>query len=653
MRAAFYRSVLLRAVLCLGCCCGLFSAWAQSANEKALGPDSVWILDRSIHLTNLTIGDGAQILPSPGYSVTLTVDGVETGIRPGTYRGEIDLTLTRANVVKFSETLSHNFRQALYLDRTGVVASKSVVAAAGHYSLDNGVLSNASVSSIGEDFNGIYVADGSYTLRNAKLDFTGNGGNDFAGFGAGVMSTGKNTTLVVDGADVRTHGAVRTTLVAAGGSNLVVKNSRIQALTGTLPDDYVSNVTPGEMKDAPWMLGINGNVRATNLLGNYTTATYINSDISSEGWGVLSIDQSMDTKLTAINSKISITGTSGYGTYSIGNATNSFYGSEINVADYAAIVTGGHVVYAASSKETVFRLNSELKLGLAPAELVSLTPSETHVNSKRFGVMMWGDSSVDVSTVKIMDGTIFDTAEAVFLDKGLTASIDVDGSKGAQLHSGNGIIMQLMDTDNPGVVLEAKSGLMLNKGVFHEQAQPASKLPGFDLTAVHNSDVIATFTDISLQGDFYNAIGTSSTNAGVGYMGEPGHDVAVPSGQNLVLKFENSKIQGVISASTVKHHKNTISSEDYKLLGEVTNTPCSAVNNGVIVTLKHSTWTITGVSYLTSLTLSADSTIAATNHATVVMSVNGVPTPIKPGLYDGAIVLQPQKMRSHDPAGRA
>jgi len=624
----------------LSCCAA--SVQAQ-ATEKSVESGSVWTLDKSVHLNDLTIGSGAQILPPSGYSVTLTVNGVETGIQTGAYHGDIDLTLSQANVVKFSDTLIHNFRQALYLDRTGVVASESVLPAAGHYSLSDGVLSDAAITSIGENFNGIYVADGDYTLRNVRLDFTGNGGNDFAGFGAGIMSTGKNTRLIVDGAQVKTHGAVRTTVVAAGGSNLVVKNSHIQALSGTLPEDYVSNVTLGEMKDAPWMLGINGNVRATNLLGGGTTATYIQSDISSEGWGVLSIDQGQDTKLTAIDSKVTITGKSGYGTYSIGNATNSFYGSEINVADYAAIVTGGHVIYGASSKETVSRLNSDLKLGLTPDEIAALAVSETHVKSRRFGVMLWGDSSVDVSTVKIMDGTVFDTAEAIFLDKGLTASIDVDGSKGAQLHSGNGIIMQLMDTDNPGVVPDPKSGLMLNKGVFHAPTAPPVKLTDFDLTAVHNSDVIARFTAISLQGDFYNAIRTSSVDAGVGYMGVPGHNVAVPSGQNLVLKFDNSTITGVITASTAKHPKDTISSEDYKFLGEVTNTPSAPVNNGVIVTLKHSTWTVTGLSYLTSLTLATDSAITAQNGAKLTMIVNGTPTPIKPGLYEGTIVLQPQK----------
>ena len=111
------------------------------------------------------------------------------------------------------------------------------------------------------------------------------------------------------------------------------------------------------------------------------------------------------------------------------------------------------------------------------------------------------------------------------------------------------------------------------------------------------------------------------------------------SGKNMVLTFDNSNVTGVISATTAKHVKDTISAEDYKLLGEVTNTPAEAVNNGVIVSLSGSTWTVTGTSYLTSLTIGEGSTVAAPEGATVTMTVNGAAKPIKAGEYKGKIVL--------------
>ena len=111
------------------------------------------------------------------------------------------------------------------------------------------------------------------------------------------------------------------------------------------------------------------------------------------------------------------------------------------------------------------------------------------------------------------------------------------------------------------------------------------------------------------------------------------------SGKNLVLTFNSANITGVISASTAKHAKDTITAEDYKLLGEVTNTPSAVVNNGVIVSMTGSTWTVTGASYLSSLTIGEGSSITAPEGKSVTMTVNGAAKPIKAGSYKGNIVL--------------
>ena len=112
------------------------------------------------------------------------------------------------------------------------------------------------------------------------------------------------------------------------------------------------------------------------------------------------------------------------------------------------------------------------------------------------------------------------------------------------------------------------------------------------------------------------------------------------SGKNLVLKLENANLIGVITASTAKHQKDAIGAEDYKLLGEVTNTPSAAVNNGVILTMDKSTWTVTGTSYLTSLSIGEGSSITAPEGSKVTLTVNGAAKPIKAGAtYKGNIVL--------------
>src|SRR5262249_42358874 len=151
-------------------------------------------------------------------------------------------------------------------------------------------------ASLGQDFNGVYAAGGTHTVQNSEIAFLGDGRSDFAGYGAAVTATGADTKLVLDGVHILTRGVVRTAVVATGGSNVPVKNSSIYTRNGVLPSDYQQTVNLAQMRSVPWMLGINGfdNVRATNLLGPASIASYVNSSITSEGWGVLSTDSGSD-----------------------------------------------------------------------------------------------------------------------------------------------------------------------------------------------------------------------------------------------------------------------------------------------------------------------------------------------------------------------
>lgn len=616
--------------------------------RKSVPAGTTWRIDGTTRLNSLTIAPGAGIAAPEGHSVTLTVNQVETGIAPGTYKGNVVLTVTDANPVIFAGMggtggLVHPFREALYLDQKGIVKGKSVLAAAGHYALNHGVLTGASIASVGENFNGILVTGGTYTIKGAVVDLTGNGGNDFAGFGAGIMSTGPDTTLILDGAKVRTHGAVRTAIVADKGSHLIVKNSDILTRNGTLPPSYVSNVTPGQMMDVPWMLGLSGNCRATNVLGDNTTAAYINSSIAAEGWGVLSIDASSNTRLTAINSRISITGKSGYGSYSIGDAVNSFYGSEIKVASYGVIITGGNAVFGGSTPERLVQLNTELRLGLSARELKALAPKRTTVTSAGYGVMWHGNG-----TVKVLDNTVFNTMKTVFLDKGAAADISVDGAQGTRLNSSTGVIVQLMDNDDPGPVMV--DGVMLNKGVYHEPKGAAVKIQGFDIATANSGDLKAVFSHITLKGDFYNsyrggagsggAAGSEGPGVAAGPAAAPPGGPSAPAGKNMILSFENAHLTGVISASDARHAKDSITAEDYQMLGDVTNTPSAPVNNGVIVSLNKSAWTVTGTSYLSSLTIGEGSSVTGPNGAALTLTVDGIAQPLKAGTtYRGKVVL--------------
>jgi hypothetical protein len=418
----------------------------------------------------------------------------------------------------------------------------------------------------------------------------------------------------------------------------VVKNSYLQTFNGALPEDYVPNVDTLQMRSVPWMLGLSGNNRATNLLGTNTKATYINSYIGSEGWGVLSTDTCRTPQLTTINSTIANIGGDGYGSYAIGDAIERFLGSTFNVATYATIVKNASIYYGDSDPEVVAQLNTDLELGLTAWELQHIRRQPTIVNSIRFGVMWHGAGSVDIS-----GGTIFNTGETTFLNKGQAIAINVDGSKGARLTPHNGVILQMMEDDDPGPVFPA----MTNTAIYNEPTTPVKLQPGHDVTTADETDTLASFSNINLKGDFYNAMRGDMPGA-----------FGPPSPRNMALSFVNANIIGVISASTATHilphieypigwdetsglaHTNKGHTEDYKYLGMVSNTPSPALNNGAIVSLdSNSSWTLTGTCYLTSLSIEKGSVIAGLSGAKVAMIVDGVKTAITPGTYSGAITL--------------
>jgi hypothetical protein len=174
------------------------------------------------------------------------------------------------------------------------------------------------------------------------------------------------------------------------------------------------------------------------------------------------------------------------------------------------------------------------------------------------------------STLAITGGTIVNSPHATFLNKGQQIGVTVDGGKGARLHPRDGIIVQVIDNDDPGPVIV--NGVLENAGVYTQPTGEPAKDATFDVTVAHATDSVLSFTDIELAG----------------------------------------------------------------------NASQPAINNGVLISLTGgSTWTVTGTSYLTALSLDATSALTGPRGRKVTMTVDGVATPITPGGgYTGAIVLR-------------
>jgi len=649
------------------------AAVVKAADEWFIASNTTTIVNTTTQLNKLTIEDNANLTAPDGYRLTMTVDGVETGqvlktwsgvdykFAPGAYQGDIILTVAKANDISRGSggiiasgaagatggsgggsTIAYPFRQALYLDKDGIDYSRSVMASiqgekpAG-FEIKNieikskGTFYKDPTSPGGTGFNGIYAAGGEYNIKNVKIDFFGDGRSDFVAQGTAIVAAGNGTKLVLDNVAINTQGIVRSGIIATGGSKLIVKNSNIQVKNGVLPSDYVNTMDTSQMRSSLWISGMTGTTRATSLLGTGTLAAYINSSISFEGWGGLSTDGARASKLIAINCKIDNTGNSGYGHYNNSNAITKILGCEFNVATVGSASDTGSVSLGDSTREAVEALNEELGLGLTPEELKSILVKPTIINSGFQGVL-WHQTG---STLIIAGGTIINSKETVFIDKSAYTDIQVDGSQGARLNPGNGVIMQVMDDDEP--TYNWQTGKWVE--YYEEPTGPVAKDDSHDIYMAKATDALANFSNIELKGDFYNsARGGLKNNAMTGGTSS--------ISKNLGLTFNNAKITGVISASDAFHYYNgkyytKIGKDDIMVFNRVIDTPSAAVNNGVIVTLANgSKWTVTGTSYLTKLVIEKGSSVAAPSGRKLTMTDDGNPiNNITAGTYTGNIVL--------------
>lgn len=607
------------------------------------------------------LGEGAAIIPDTalGYgAVTLTVDGTETSIISGrTYTGAVVLTPVRSLRSENSDWSA--FRAAAYIDDNGLNESYSATSAvvsgdvSDNEATDAVMRSETDLSSWQESFNGILVNVGTqqsspqgltlsdylngdisfdYTISNPDIKYTGPGGNDFIGLGAAVMASGNSRVLLqgsLNGEDVanavaliktdpsvelsntyaasiNNTGQVRTTLVAEESAAVVIDSAYTKASDGEWIVGYIGSVSPDVMKSVPWMLGLYGNVRANNLLDN-ATGLYINSIMESENWGVLSTDESESVQVEVQNCVIRGTGVSAYGAYSIGNAEISITDSHIFVPTYAVISANG-------DNTTEF--------------------NNTEIYSGRAGATYHSGSGL----VKFTNSEIRMVRELALMRANSTTAFNllVDNSNVVFTGTEDNILVQLMDNDD--VVDEST---MLTTVNFTDPAfaygnndnSPETARAYYETLStvtggqIHN----ATFNNVSVTGDIYNS--------------------SVEYGADLAVVLSGTSLRGVVSSSVGLHEKETLvsvwdsngqtGSEDYKLLGKLTNYVFPSVGNDTSLSLENgSIWTVTGTSYLTSLSVDSSSTITSEDGYKVSLTIDGTECPlVSRGTRTGSIVL--------------
>jgi hypothetical protein len=662
------------------------AAKAQNPN-KIVESGSIWVVSQKFELGgSLTIKNGATVKAPDGYLLVMTVDGVETAVQPGTYAGKIVLTpVEKITKSLYDGFLGHgantDYRTGLFVDAGKFVDKSSAVSALTGGSYDARSLSGVNINSDNVLFDGVIVHDSDYSISNLRVTANGAGGNDFTGYGAGVAVTGKSR-VDIDHYTFQGVGPLRYGLFVGGlkeaPASATISNSFLRT------NGSIGETVPGtNMSSVPWVLGIEatGHVR-TQLLVGYGQATYKNSTLLSDGWGVVSTDDTgapvkygdYSLTLKVIDSQVDITGTSGYGSYSIGACRNIFDHSILGNTRYSSRPYG-------------------LTYGLIVANEYAAGEfiNGTEVTS-RYGVM-YHKNQTGVTKV---EGSSFHTQGAVFLIKHCYPVINVSNSR---LVSDSGVIVQLMSSDDPGLGAGFYSEALDTASVARDDKHDNYHVNKVDTEILKNklsgvvSDAQANFADMEIKGDFFNAVA-----------GADGDDLHMV-GQNLLLGFDDVEVTGVISSAIAAHRnyslyfgkdkdasgnkiplnkdgypveakwetkpgifgkkvdtltptidangqfktigsarqalvEGVILSNDATYLGDLVNHPARAINNGVLATLKGGTvWTVTGTSYLTGLTIE-HARISAPEGYMVTMTVNGAQAEIEEDTsYSGDIVL--------------
>ncbi len=472
------------------------------------------------------------------------------------------------------------------------------------------------------------AAPDTVVLSDYVIDLAGVGTNDMGGFGAAVYVS-DNAVAELNNFRVITRGPGRGTMFTRFAADVTVNDSTFYA---------VSDPNLVTMQGCPPGLFLEGKIRATNAVGA-SHATYNNSVVISQGWGALSTDSDdlytasgEPTELHINDSYIAVL-TSGYGAYSDGGARDYFIGSVIDVPDYAAVETGGGIVYY----------------------------EDCYINSGEYGVMTHSGNSVGdiqfintelhVGEAGVMlrdtaNKVLFDNCTIAFdgtytIDPAVAAAHGVDmADVDAQFGSVNGVIEDYTHTvfsaDASNCIVKLIHNSDGGSGTENSGAAPEVTIKD----SVMTGDILNT---AAMTGDDYTA---TSGPAGVG----------VRTPRSLIVTLDGSEITGAISLGSDDWEVTHFASGDTasQEIGYAAATVLGMYregDNGLALRLENgSVWNVAETSYLTELTLDAASTVNGT------VTVDGAAVDVSAGgTFAGEIVVSPAAAApsSGEPSGSA
>ncbi len=574
------------------------------------------------------------------------------------YKVDRIVTSDKDNISSFgggghtTEDDDYAYTTAVYVKDGKLVADKSVAEAiaSGADKVTGESATGLVIKSEYEGFNPIIVVDSKYTITGADITINSKGDGsktcDFSGLGAAIMASGKETLLVIEKSKVNVSGVANLTLFADDGADVIVRDSVLHSDGGTLYAGYKNSPDQSTMVAPPWILGIMGSSRTTNLMGTDSSTTVIDSKVSAAQWAVLSTDSGSNMKLNVVNTTMLLTGAdyvmqnddtfgskaakdsnpytsrSGYGTYAIGNADEYFYGVDMTVGTYATIFTGGFGTYTALKKgETITLTDANGK------ELTTYTPTAdkvTTINSDTFGFMIHQGTN----KITIEEGTKVNSGYTTFLYK-TGCSVEADITSGAELNPGNGILIQAMDND------DATTGMDMATFSFYTEHKENAGWPTKTGTAAAANKGVFNFKDVKLTGDIYNATGYETNENGaqapsalvINLSGTTTLEGTVSSTAAIHVTKEGSdavkaaKAGEKLSEDWLKYQLTSFRIGEYYNIGQVANKEYFNGYNTVDVTLTgDAAWKVTGNGTVNNLTAASR---AITSDKAVTITVKG------------------------------
>lgn len=542
---------------------------------------------------------------------------------------------------------------ALYVAKDGIVQDKSTGDRISEGIYDDDSAENIVINDSESGHNGILVYNTDYTVSGAEItmltEADGTDTCDFSGKGTAIAAFGSDANVTVTDSTIHTSGVATMPIFADDGATVTIRSSVLRSDGGTLSGDYLNTPSQTLMVAPPWILGIMGNSRCSNMMGTNTTTNVIDSETSAGAWAVLSTDAGNNMALNIYNSSLTLNNAdesaaaalqaeggqisetldnpytvnygSGYGTYVIGNAAETFAGAQVNVGTYATIFTGGSAVYTNLEAGKTYELKNSAEETTTTYEATENKVTEIH--SDTFAFM----AHQDRNSITVENGTVVDSGYATFLVKTGSSNQTLTATVDNAVITNGGVLIQVMDNDDAtnGGMMSTDDPLNTNGGSQNFKPYHTEEA-GFDTSEASSDSTVQqfTFTNGSYTGNIYNASGSDGLNgnalnvtfgAGSQYCGAIAstsaihvtYDGSVMVKENGGYAFDNAEE----AASFATQYQNTsFTINEYSSIGQVANLVNSNGANVINITLADDAiWNVTETSLITSLSISGDAKV--------------------------------------------